>query len=208
MARSPGITGDASPGWFGKLPCIGDFASRRMAPLTRDAWDQWLSGVLVETREHWADQWLTHYLQAPIWFWLQSPGEHTTQWSAGTLMPSVDQAGRYFPLVIVQPLQRAPVDVCDWQQLEEALRGFAATSLAALASPSSLEYFDKQLTTAPMAPIATSVTVPSPASTITSWLLAECTSQLAGASLWWIDQRDGARIEQRWPQDGSFLLRA
>ncbi len=206
MARPPGIIGDASPGWFGKLPCIGDFASRRMAPLTRDAWDQWLSSVLVETREHWSDQWLTHYLQAPIWFWLQSPGEHTPHWSAGTLMPSVDQAGRYFPLVIVQPFLRAPVDANDWQQLEEALRGFSTTSLAALASPLSLEHFDKQLTTTTAN--ATSFTAPSPNSSITSWLLAECTSQLAGASLWWIDQRDGARIEQRWPQDGSFLLDA
>ena len=44
------VTGTGVPGWFGKLPGLGDFASRRLPDTFVAAWDRWLpilSGALI-----------------------------------------------------------------------------------------------------------------------------------------------------------------
>ena len=93
----------ATPGWYGKLPALGDFASRRMPPLFVEPWDQWLAAGLAAWRE--ADEnWLDAFLAAPTWRFAlgvgvpfaQSPGY------VGVLMPSVDRVGRYFPLTVAR----------------------------------------------------------------------------------------------------------
>ena len=45
------------PGWYGKLPALGDFASRRLPPEFVEPWDRWLAAGLAAWREHDAD-WL------------------------------------------------------------------------------------------------------------------------------------------------------
>lgn len=96
------------PGWHGKLPSLGDFASRRLEAPFVDAWDGWLAAGLLALREKDAAGWLDAYLASPSWrFLLQPgvlPGAAGEQGYAGVLMPSVDRVGRYFPFTIVQPL--------------------------------------------------------------------------------------------------------
>ena len=99
------------PGWFGKLPSLGDFASRRLDPAFIECWDDWLAEGLQALRQQQPDAWLDAYLQAPSWCFLLMPGSlpgalgplGRLAW-AGVLMPSVDRVGRYFPFTLALPL--------------------------------------------------------------------------------------------------------
>ncbi|WP_425261029.1 type VI secretion system-associated protein TagF [Rubrivivax sp. RP6-9] len=101
------------PGWHGKLPSLGDFASRRLQAPFLEAWDGWLAAGLLALRERDPGGWLDAYLASPSWRFLLMPGvlpgAAGEQGYAGVLMPSVDRVGRYFPFTIVQPLGDAPV---------------------------------------------------------------------------------------------------
>lgn len=91
-------------GWYGKLPTLGDFASRRLAPEFIDPWDRWLAAGLEAWRKA-DDEWLAAFLAAPTWRFLLGPGlpHPASPGYAGVLMPSVDRVGRYFPLTLVRP---------------------------------------------------------------------------------------------------------
>ncbi len=102
----------APPGWYGKLPTLGDFAARRLDASFIDPWDGWLATGLLALREARPQSWLQDYLGSPSWRFLLMPGvlpgaAGEGGW-AGVLMPSVDRVGRYFPLTLVQPLGAGP----------------------------------------------------------------------------------------------------
>ena len=95
------------PGWHGKLPSLGDFASRRLAPEFLATWDSWLASGLQQLRDRDPAGWLDAYLANPTRRFLLMPGvlpgaAGQLAW-AGVLMPSVDRVGRYFPFTIAQP---------------------------------------------------------------------------------------------------------
>ena len=91
-------------GWFGKLPALGDFASRRLSSEFIDSWDAWLQRSLAASRRQLGERWLEVYLTSPIWrFALLAQACGPDPW-AGVLMPSVDKVGRYFPLTIAVSL--------------------------------------------------------------------------------------------------------
>jgi len=95
----------AVPGWFGKLPSLGDFASRRLPEAFVQRWDRWLQRGLTAARTQLGEHWLDVYLVAPVLrFWV-APGALGAPAWAGLMMPSVDRVGRHFPLTIAQPLQ-------------------------------------------------------------------------------------------------------
>lgn len=99
------------PGWYGKLPSLGDFASRRLSHELIEAWDAWLAEEIGTLRQQWPDDWLQGYLQSPTWRFVLGAGTlgAAQPWPvAGILMPSVDRVGRYFPLTIVAPLSSLP----------------------------------------------------------------------------------------------------
>lgn len=102
-----------APGWFGKLPTVGDFVSRRLPQDVIDWWDSWLSQGLSGLRQRHAEDWQAQFLAAPSWRFVLAPGvapgklgQHA--W-AGVLIPSVDSVGRYFPLTLLAPLSRWPL---------------------------------------------------------------------------------------------------
>src|SRR5262249_53859270 len=84
------IPGQLIPGWYGKLPNIGDFASRRLESQFISAWDAWLQEVIQATRGDLGESWLDCYLTMPIWRFLLLPGLVGPSGWAGVLMPSVD----------------------------------------------------------------------------------------------------------------------
>jgi type VI secretion system protein ImpM len=92
---------DVAPGWFGKVPSLGDFASRRLPAGFVQPWDGWLQrGLLAARAELGERRWLDTYLVAPVLrFWL-APGVVGVPGWAGLMMPSVDRVGRHFPLTI------------------------------------------------------------------------------------------------------------
>jgi type VI secretion system protein ImpM len=111
------VTLRAPPGWFGKLPSLGDFASRRLPPAFVQAWDRWLQRGLAAARTDLGEaRWLDSYLVAPVLrFWL-APGVLGEQGWTGLMMPSIDRVGRHFPLTIAQPVESlaAALAARDW----------------------------------------------------------------------------------------------
>jgi type VI secretion system protein ImpM len=91
------------PAWFGKLPGTGDFAYRRLDRQFQETWDEWLQGGLLDLRDRYAD-WVTPYLNAPMWFFALGQGVIGMKPWVGVMIPSVDSVGRYFPLTLINSL--------------------------------------------------------------------------------------------------------
>ena len=99
---------NASVGFYGKLPIIGDFVSRRLPNDFIKPWDNWLQSAIATSKEQLGGQWLDSYLTSPIWRFLLSAGVCGDKAVAGIMMPSVDRAGRYFPLTIAVLMEQSP----------------------------------------------------------------------------------------------------
>ena len=119
------------PGWYGKLPGMGDFAHRRLPDEFRHAWDRWLQGGLTQLRSRHAD-WTERYLQAPLWCFVLGEGVMAgdSPW-IGVLMPSVDSVGRYFPFTVATPLAWSPAEI-HGQVLARAQRWLRQAAQAAV----------------------------------------------------------------------------
>ncbi len=96
-------------GFFGKMPGRGDFVRRDLPNAFVDIWDEWLTECIARSRaalgHHWTDAWLC----APVWRFALGGGLcGPTAW-AGVMMPSVDSAGRYFPLTLVASVAGAEI---------------------------------------------------------------------------------------------------
>jgi type VI secretion system protein ImpM len=133
-----------SPGFYGKLPNLGDFVSRRLPAEFIKPWDLWLQESLAESRVRLGDEWLATYLTSPLWRFVLTPGiAGQTGW-AGVMMPSVDRVGRYFPLTLASPLGisgdplRLLGETAWFDRLETVM-------LTGLDESSSIEAFDVQV---------------------------------------------------------------
>ncbi len=140
---------DGPPGWHGKLPSLGDFASRRLDAAFVEAWDAWLAAGLLALRERDAAGWLDAYLATPSWRFLLMPGvlpgDCGRQGWAGVLMPSVDRVGRYFPLSIVQPLGTRPASTQQMRSLWHWLGRLDELAADAMHDDWSLERLEDEL---------------------------------------------------------------
>jgi len=99
---------DARVGLFGKLPARGDFVRENLPRDFADAWDAWWQRGLAETQQRSQDEWREAWLEAPVWRFVLPPGLCGATGVLGLWMPSVDRAGRYFPLTI------AATAAADW----------------------------------------------------------------------------------------------
>ena len=89
-------------GLFGKIPARGDFVR---AGLPRDfiaPWDEWLQKILPASRAALGEAWLAAWMEAPVWRFRLSPGICGPHAALGLFMPSVDRAGRHFPLTLAR----------------------------------------------------------------------------------------------------------
>ena len=86
------------------MPCLADFASRRLPSDFIEKWDAWLQRSIAASRERLGERWLDVYLTSPMWRFVLGPGVCGDGAWAGLLVPSVDKVGRYFPLTFAQPL--------------------------------------------------------------------------------------------------------
>ena len=119
-AVTPAAQGRAA-GFYGKLPARGDFVG---AGLPRDfiaGWDAWWQAMLVASRATLGEAWLPAWMEAPIWRFALLPGTCGAAGVVGLWMPSVDRAGRHFPLTIA-----AVCAETDLTSLSRAGNGFLA----------------------------------------------------------------------------------
>ena len=137
------------PGWYGKLPTLGDFASRRLEADFIEPWDLWLGEGLQAQRQSLGEAWLDAYLDSPPWRFLLSPGVlpgiDPGRVFAGVLMPSVDRVGRYFPLTIAASLARVPGIAAEFEALLGWLHRLEDAALDALQGDWSIDDLERAL---------------------------------------------------------------
>lgn len=136
--------GPRVPGWFGKLPALGDFASRRLPDAFVARWDTWLAEGMQAGVDSLGETWSETFAKARAWRFLLSPGAVDGNAWIGVVVPSADKVGRAFPLTIALPLRAraAPAGALNaW--LEAATHAARASADPA----ATIEALDEQLST-------------------------------------------------------------
>lgn len=95
-------------GFFGKLPGHGDFVRAGLPEEVVAGWDGWVRAGLAESRAMLGDGWRDAFLEAPVWRFRLAPGLLAAPGLAGVMAPSVDRAGRYFPLMLGAAMAAPP----------------------------------------------------------------------------------------------------
>jgi len=96
-------------GFFGKIPARGDFVRAGLSNGFIAAWDGWLQFVIPVSRELLGEDWVAAWLEAPIWRFALAGGVCGGDAVLGLWMPSVDRAGRHFPLTLAATVPEAEV---------------------------------------------------------------------------------------------------
>lgn len=139
------IAGSRIPGFYGKIPSLGDFVTRRLPRSFIAPWETWLQEVITNSRDQLGEIWLERYLTSPLWRFALSPGICGEQAWAGILMPSVDRVGRYYPFTLAGRLEPG----CNlFRFLERADTWYArleALALSCLEDDFRMEALEQQL---------------------------------------------------------------
>ncbi len=177
-----GRTGaDEAPGFFGKLPTLGDFVNRRLPRQFVEPWDRWVQQVLAESRAQLGEAWLDTYLVSPLWRFVLSPGIAGHSAWVGVMMPSVDRVGRYFPLTLARAVPAHAdcfrlLSAHDWfGQLEQL-------ALSTLEDDFDLQGFDARLLRLPPPPVQLQTTAGTDAGRPDLWQLESSAAALPHAA--------------------------
>lgn len=132
-------------GFYGKLPCQGDFVSRRLPWEFTELWDAWMQRGLLAAREQLGERWLEVYLSAPVWRFRLAPGLVGAQGWIGLWFPSVDRVGRHFPLTVAAPVPADAGEPALVTDNDERWVDFEDQALKGLDPHLPLEHFDAQV---------------------------------------------------------------
>jgi len=147
----------STTGLYGKLPCAGDFVTRSLPTTFVAPWDDWLQRSLVASRAKLGSRWTEIYLESPLWrFALQARVCGSQAW-AGVLLPSVDRAGRYFPLTLVAPIPAAASTLLTVAAADHWFAQLERLALWALEPEATLEAVEAHLAQQPLAAVPASV---------------------------------------------------
>ena len=108
-----------APGFFGKVPALGDFVSRRMPLGLAASWDQWLGLLTIAARESAGAAWPEAWLTAPLWHFVLGSDLARPAGAAGVLVASADRVGRLFPFTVIGPARGIPDEA--WSDAVEDL---------------------------------------------------------------------------------------
>jgi type VI secretion system protein ImpM len=136
----------AGTGWYGKLPAIGDFASRRVNDQFVRTWDDWLQRAVTASKSALQEGWLDVYLSSPIWNFAIFPNVLDSDIAyAGCLMSSADRVGRYFPLTTCVEVPYPQLLADELMNGAHWFRKLSEIMVSALSPDTSLEQFDSHL---------------------------------------------------------------
>jgi len=171
-AAAPATCGLPEPaGWFGKVPFLGDFASRRLPDAFIEPWDEWLQHGLATTQAGVGDGWLDLYLTFPVWRFVMPAGLVGDAAWIGVFLPSVDRVGRCFPLTICEPVARTTLERAGILGIDVHLGALAEAGIEAL-DASSVGFLEQRLASLGPMPAAatTTMTTPAPPIALEAWL--------------------------------------
>jgi type VI secretion system protein ImpM len=107
----PVAVGGSTSGFYGKLPSRGDFVRGGLPRGFIDPWDEWLQAGIAASRRDLGDNWLAAWMEAPVWRFALPAGLCGQMPVLGLWMPSVDRAGRHFPLTLAVQVPGATADM-------------------------------------------------------------------------------------------------
>jgi len=151
------------PGFYGKIPVLGDFVSRGLPRSFITPWDTWQQEAIANSQDQLKDDWLDNYLTSPLWRFALTPGICGDHGWAGLVMPSVDRVGRYFPLTLATQLKSEQCIFSFMEQSDEWFLKMEAIALSCLEDDFQIEDLEQQLRTCP-APILETTNEAKPAS--------------------------------------------
>ncbi len=121
------LSAELQCGFFGKLPVLGDFLSRRLGQGFLEPWDQWLRQSVAIAREQLGIHWDGWYTNSAPWRFALEAGVAGPRPVIGALLASSDRVGRQFPLTVAVELPHAygalelATTLSDWFEAAEAL---------------------------------------------------------------------------------------
>ena len=142
------------PGWYGKIPSLGDFASRRLSPSFISLWDGWLQQAMLASRDVLGPKWLEVYMNSPVWRFVLMPGVVGDTLWGGVIMPSVDKVGRHFPLTIAVAMPDGAGVVSAFLGARDWYGDLEETALTTLSTEFDLQRFEQHLASMPFPPVA------------------------------------------------------
>jgi len=107
MGHEPSQVGNATPlnfAWFGKMPSVGDFISRRMPFLLQQFWDHWCASGLESLKQASGATGWDIWRGSPMWAFLLPAQAGISHSQLGVFAPSCDRVGRIFPFLVILPL--------------------------------------------------------------------------------------------------------
>lgn len=216
-----------APGWYGKLPVLGDFAQRRLPPDFVGPWDDWLQRGIAASQRTLGSAWLDTYLTAHVWHFVLMPGVLGPGAWIGVWSPSVDRVGRYFPFTLAAPLPEGQALGIETGALDGWLQGLEDIARLALQLEDGVDALEAALANlgpplagaVPAAPPTaaarlarreTLVELPEGSGSRLAMLATDClASALDGYSVWWCygnDRRCGGFAHLGLP-DVTFMLK-
>lgn len=87
-------------GWYGKLPGVGDFASRGLSRDVVGRLDDWLQDGLAALQQQ-NRQWQQTFALSPVWNAILPAGLISPYPCLACIGPSLDRVGRDFPLTVL-----------------------------------------------------------------------------------------------------------
>ena len=97
-------------GFFGKIPARGDFVRAGLPSSFVAGWDAWFQEVIARSRALMGPEWLPAWMEAPVWRFALDGSVCGADPVLGIWMPSVDRAGRHFPLTLAAVVPGATAD--------------------------------------------------------------------------------------------------
>ena len=95
------VSDHALTAWlFGKLPAHGDFVARGLSMHERTLLDDWLTAEMMHALAKFGDTFMDCYDQAPPWCFIRQ--DSSAEWAGGAVCPSMDSAGRRFPILLAR----------------------------------------------------------------------------------------------------------
>jgi type VI secretion system protein ImpM len=127
-------------GFFGKIPARGDFVSAGLASAAVKTWDWAISPRLAAAKTALGDRWVNVWLHAPVWRFALPETMCGPAPLLGLWMPSIDKAGRHFPLLIAATCPAATTEqmACHGTAWLDAAEDVGRTAIADDLTPEQL----------------------------------------------------------------------
>lgn len=98
----------AAAGYYGKVPLVGDFVTRRVSQNTISIWDNWLRHGLYEIKNARAStNFIDQHHTTAVWNFVVPPAVAGEQ-LIGVIGASSDRVGRQFPFTLFKPFFARP----------------------------------------------------------------------------------------------------